>query len=199
MRVLAVISSAALILSGVWCFANFGVSFMGMAFIIGLVLVFAGLVGVLVFMKTDFGNRVVKDSLNWFLAETIVFFILGVVILSNRLVGDSAIQFVFGLLILYAGIMRVIAYLRRIRGAKYSWLFTLGFGILDVLFGVYIFFNFTTMAIPTVIVVGFLLSLCGVNRMIFAVAMNSFHVNIIRENSVVADLENWEESEDGVQ
>ena len=83
MRVLAVISSAALILSGVWCFANFGVSFMGMAFIIGLVLVFAGLAGALVFMKTDFGNRVVKDSLNWFLAETIIFFILGFVVCAE--------------------------------------------------------------------------------------------------------------------
>ena len=113
--------------------------------------------------------------------------------------GDSAIQFVFGLLTLYAGIMRVIAYSRRIRGAKYSWLFTLGFGIADILFGIYIFFNFTTMAIPTVIVVGALLSLCGVNRMIFAVAMNSFHVSVVRGNSIIADLENWEESEDGVQ
>ena len=89
MRVLAVISSAALILSGVWCFANFGVSFMGMAFIIGLVLVFAGLAGALVFMKTDFGNRVVKDSLNWFLAETIIFFILGFVVFVQQIGGGQ--------------------------------------------------------------------------------------------------------------
>ena len=47
--------------------------------------------------------------------------------------------------------------------------------------------------------VGALLSLCGVNRMIFAVAMNSFHVSVVRGNSIIADLENWEESEDGVQ
>ncbi len=225
MRVLAVISSAALFFSGIWCFANYGVSFMGMAFVIGLVLVFSGLTGVMVYLNSDFGSRIVKDSLNWFLAETVIFFILGVIVLSNRLVGDSAVQFVFGILVLYAGIVRVIAYFRRIRGSEYMWILTLVFAVLAVFIGIYVFFNLTTIAIPTIIIVGVLLFLCGIHRMIFAVAMNSFsfktdiHDYLVSEekdeekdmdgagsqadpaaqmNSVVADLKNWEGESNGI-
>lgn len=81
MRILTIIAGILLTILGVFSVANAGLSFLSLAFPIGVVLVLVGLVECLVY------KRIMQDEENrqWVLIEGLTTFVLGIVVLTGQL------------------------------------------------------------------------------------------------------------------
>ncbi len=155
MRILTLISGALFIIAGIFCFANPGATILSLAFILGCTMLIFGLSGVMTYVY----NRHLHETSGWILEETILTLILSVIILMNQIVTDAVIPVFFGMWIMFSGITRVVAaFTLKEKGAK-IWGFSLAFGILSVLGGIYAFLNpiMANLAMPILIGVFFLI------------------------------------------
>ena len=76
MRAITIVMGILLMGTGVWSFANSGVSFLALAFAIGLVMIADGTVEGMTYIYSRGGNR--QDNNIWMLADSIVTFVLGI-------------------------------------------------------------------------------------------------------------------------
>ena len=167
MRILTLISGGIFILVGIFCFANPGATILSFSFILGLAMIFFGLCGGLTYNA----NKNSHETSGWILEETIITTILGIVVITNKIVTDDIVPVFFGMWIMFAGVMRVVeAFSLREKGAR-VWSFSLGFGLLSVLAGVYAFIDpiSTTISLPILIGVFFLIQ--GLNTLATGVHM----------------------------
>ena len=165
MRILTVITGMALMLTGIWCFAERGAVFSNIAFILGCAMVFAGVLSILIYFfapgkQTGFG---------WFLAEGIITLILGGVVLSNQLATDSMVPFFFGMWVLFCGVMRAVASLHLIMVKNNSWIVNLALGLISMVAGGYAFFNQIAAGITVIILTGVYFLIQGVNVLVYGV------------------------------
>ena len=165
MRILAVITGIALMLTGIWSFANRGKLFINIAFVLGCVMVIAGVFSVLVYFFAP-GKR---DGFGWFFAEGLMTLILGCIVLSNQLVTDTMIPVFFGIWILSCGIMRIVSSLHLVLVKNNSWVITLLLGILSAAAGVYAFYNQIAAGLPIIILTGIFFLIQGVNVLVYGV------------------------------
>ena len=159
MRILTLASGAIFIFSGIFCFANPGATILSISFILGLAMVFFGISGI----STYIMNRKIHETSGWILEETIITTILGIMVLTNRVVTDDVIPIFFGMWIMFAGVMRIVeAFTLRYKGSK-VWSFSLGFGILSVLAGIYAFINPISNMISLPALIGVFFIIQGLN------------------------------------
>jgi len=158
-RFLTVLSGVLLIGTGVWCFANPGANILSLAFILGCAMVFFGLSGVLTYVY----NRKAHEISGWILEETLLTLILAIIVLSNQLVTDATIPVFFGMWIMFTGIMRIVAAFElRQKGAR-VWSFSLAFGCLSVIGGVYAFLNPILLNLQMPVLIGLFFLIQGLN------------------------------------
>ena len=100
MKIITVIAGILLTVLGVFSVANAGLSFLSLAFPIGVCLVLVGLVECFVYKRI----REDVDAGHWVLIEGLTTFILGVVVLTGRLAADIAVPVVFGMWSIVSGI-----------------------------------------------------------------------------------------------
>jgi len=165
MRILAVITGMVLMLTGIWSIANRGTVFLSIAFVLGCVMVFAGVLSMLVYFFAP-GRQ---GGFGWFLAEGLVTAILGGVVLANQLATDSMILPFFGMWILFGGVMRIVASLHLVLSKNNSWVVTLFLGLFSAAAGGYAFFNQVIWGIPLIIMTGLYFLLQGVNVLAYGV------------------------------
>ncbi len=95
----------------------------------------------------------------WILEETIITLILAVIVLTNQIVTDAIIPVFFGMWIMFSGIQRVAAaFTLKEKGIR-IWGFSLIFGTLSVVSGIYAFMNplVANLAMPILIGIFFLI------------------------------------------
>lgn len=140
MRAITIVMGILLMGTGVWSFANSGVSFLALAFAIGLVMIADGTVEGMTYIYSRGGNR--QDNNIWMLADSVVTLILGLLVLSGQLAAEVAVPYVFGMWMLFSGILRLVIALNINRAKKKSnfW-WTIGTGLVCMLAGVFGFFN----------------------------------------------------------
>lgn len=159
MRLLTIISGLLLIGTGVWCFANPGANILSLAFVLGCAMLFFGLSGVLTYIY----NRKAHEVSGWILEETLITIILAIIVLSNQLVTDATIPVFFGMWIIFTGVMRVVAaFALRQKGAK-IWSFSLAFGSISVIMGIYAFLNPILINMQMPILIGLFFLIQGLN------------------------------------
>jgi uncharacterized membrane protein HdeD (DUF308 family) len=159
LRLLTIISGIIFILAGAYCFANPGAMILSLAFILGCTMLAFSLSGLITFLY----NRKAHEVSGWILEETIITLILSVIILTNQLVTDAVIPVFFGMWIMFSGIMRVAsAYTLKAKGAK-IWGFSLAFGSISVLGGIYAFINSITANLPMPTLIGIFFLIQGLN------------------------------------
>ena len=108
MRILTIISGILRGLTGAFCLMNPGQTFLSLAFVVGLIMVLNGLIHALAyFIGRGLHNR--GDNNGWILTDALLTLLLGILILCNQLVADTAIPLVFGMWMLVAGILRIEA------------------------------------------------------------------------------------------
>lgn len=191
MRLLTVISGVLLVATGVFGIANQGVSFLAIAFVIGIVMIFTGTIQASGYIYGRFSNReeiVVEDDSStdkqrqyirtqsnahgWIMIDGLVTFMLGVLVLSNQLNAEIAIISVFGMWMLNAGIRRIVtsSYIdRNIKSGNFYW--TLGTGVLNTVAGVYAFYNDSTFQFPLATLLGGFFVLQGISTLELGVHM----------------------------
>lgn len=162
MRTLTIISGILLILTGVFCFANPGETFLSLAFIIGFSMVVNGVIHAAAYVQGRAGNK--KDNNGWIMADAIIAIILGFLVLCNQIVADVAVPLVFGMWTMFSGILRIVSSSQIDReNKKGNFVWTFATGILCVVGGMYAFFNPILAGIAIAILLGALFVLQGIS------------------------------------
>jgi len=170
-RVFKITAGVILILTGVFCFANPGVTFLSLAFVLGCSMLLSGISGTLAYIWISRKGEIT----NSLLIEGLTSIVLGILVLSNQLLADSAIPVFFGLWVMYAGIIRIAeAYCRRQSG-RMQVLWLLALGILGFAAGIYTFFNTVLFAFSIIILVGILFVVQGFSVLLVGVNLNFLH------------------------
>ena len=165
MRILAVITGICLMLTGVWLFANRGMVFLSIAFVLGCVMTTAGAASVLVYFFAP-GKQ---DGFGWFFAEGLLTLILGGIVLSNQLVTDSMVLPFFGMWILFCGIIRIVSSLHLVLAKNNSWIITFFLGVISGFAGVYAFLNQAMAGMSIIILTGVYFLIQGVNVLAYGI------------------------------
>lgn len=163
MRILTIISGILMVLTGAFCLMSPGQTFLSLAFVVGLIMVLNGLIHALAyFIGRGLHNR--GDNNGWILTDALLTLLLGILILCNQLVADTAIPLVFGMWMLVAGILRIEASTHIDKERKRSnFRTTMITGILTVLVGLFGFINPLVQWMTTAVLLGIFLVMQGVN------------------------------------
>ena len=163
MRIWTIVSGILMVLTGAFCFMNPGQTFLSLAFIVGLVMVINGLIHALAyFIGRGLHNK--GDNNGWILTDALITLILGILILCNQLVVDSAIPMVFGIWMLVSGILRIEAGTHINKQKKLlNFRTTMITGTLTVLVGLFGFINPLVEWMTTAVLLGVFLVMQGVN------------------------------------
>lgn len=178
MRALTLSMGILLVAAGVWSFACSGISFLALAFPIGLVLILDGAIESIIYMVARGENR--KDNNVWMLTDSIITLILGVFVIVGQLAAEVAVPYVFGMWMLFSGVLRLTVALninRKEKMLNFRW--TLVTGIICTIAGVYGFLNDVLLDVAAGELIGVFLIIQALNT--FELGVNMPHVKFEEE------------------
>lgn len=163
MRLLNVAAGVLFTLLGVFCIASSGLSFISLAFPIGVVLLIVGIIECFGYKKTYEAED--EENRHWVLIEGITTFVLGIVVLTGKLAADIAVPVVFGMWCLISGIRGLVIITQVVekeeKDIDFYW--TLVVGLLNLGAGIYTFFNPTMLHLPVLMILGIIFVIQGAN------------------------------------
>ena len=130
-------------------------------------MILAGLIG----SMNYFMEKERNPEGGWVISESILTFILGGIVLSNQLLVDAMIVIFFGMWLIFSGCLRVVAAFQLKKLEDKTWGWTLGFGIVASLAGLYSFINSNTFGLPVVLLVGAAFVIQGANVLVVGINM----------------------------
>ena len=164
MRTINMLMGILFILSGLLMIVNEGITFISVAFILGIILMVAGLAEVISF-KSYRGD---VENTTWILVDGTTTFILGFMIIMNKLASDATVPLVLGLWVMITGIRNLVRTLEN-REAKDMYYYGHAIiGALGVLMGLYTYFNTDLFFLTTGVQVGLCLLVQGANAFMVA-------------------------------
>ena len=152
------------ILGGFFMIFNSGITFLSVAFVIGLLFIVAGLLECLSYR----GYRGVEEDNKWVLIDGLVMFILGILIIFNRISADATVPAVFGLWVLTIGVRNLVRAWEKIEHKNSFFYGHVIIGIVNLLVGLYMFVNDILLGISVAALVGVCLITQGTNLVIVA-------------------------------
>jgi uncharacterized membrane protein HdeD (DUF308 family) len=168
-KIATIIVGILLTVGGVYCFAAPGATFLTLGWMIGVLLLTSGIETIAAYFLARGTGAVVWDLLCGVLTT-----LVAIAILTNgyaQLFTDRVLIFVFAFWMTASGVFRVAAALRLKALGVGAWVWTLIFGILSVLLGLYSFAH----PVLTAFTIGFLIGLWmlthGLNMVAFGAAM----------------------------
>lgn len=170
MRVFKIAAGVILIITGIFCFATPGATFVSVAFILGCAMLLSGISGVTAYLSI---NRK-RDVPYLLLAEGLTSSLLGILVLTNQIVADAAIPVFFGLWVLFSGVLRIADGLTRIKYGLQVWCWLVVLGGIGTIIGLYSFFNTVLFSFSPVMLTGILFVMQGVHVLTAGVSLN-FH------------------------
>lgn len=159
MRIITMMMGILFTVTGIYLVANGGLTFMSVAFIVGLVFVVAGIVECLSYS----GYRGEDEVKSWILIDGTCTFMLGVLIMMNKLSADVAVPLVLGLWILFSGIRNFVHAWERIEKRDVNFYDHLLIGLLNIILGLYAFFDQDLFDLSTLTLVGVYMIAGGIN------------------------------------
>ncbi len=162
MRVFTIVIGAVLILAGAWSFAYPGQTFLGIAFIVGLVMILSGINAIADF----FSQRRLSDGASLRLAEGIVTVIFGGLIMTELLWLEEVILMFFVAWIIFMGVLRATGSLSLLALKIKTWYAGLIMGIICIFVGIYGLTKITEAGMTMVLLIGLFLMLHGINVLI---------------------------------
>jgi uncharacterized membrane protein HdeD (DUF308 family) len=162
MRTLMLIASVAMIGSGIFCVANASAAFLSVAFIIGLVWSFMGLIEIIIGFRADFeisreAVTIVKDG--------VLMMFIGIVILSGQIAGDTAASVMFAMWMLIEGVLSMRFDQMDLIHIGTSERISFGISMLMVILGGYTFFNMAAFNLPATLLIGISMIAMGMRRL----------------------------------
>ena len=169
MRLLTIISGGMLIMTSLFCYANPGETFLALAFVLGFAMILTGLVQVAAYW---WGRDNRRDNNGWIFAEALTTLVLGILVLTSLIAADAAVPMVFGLWVVFSGILRVVvATMIDYKTKKANFVWTMLTGLLCVITGLYAFLNPLTANLNIAILLGLLFMIQGVCTMELGIHM----------------------------
>jgi len=174
MKIITVIVGIILAAAGIYCFVTPIATFASVGWIIGIVLLIAGINLIINYFTMRRSDNVYA----WDLLLGIITILFSLFILYGqfaRLALDSFIIILFGVWILVSGISRIVSgmKMKKNRVKNSSWLSAVILGVLSVLAGIYGFVNPMVFALTIGWIIGFVIILNGINLLSFGLSMNS--------------------------
>ena len=160
MRLLTIISGVMLVLTGLFCFANSGETFLALAFVLGLVMIISSAIQLISYW---WGRKDRSDNNGWIFAEAMITFILGILVQTSLIAADAAIPMVFGLWVMFSGVLRfVVATMINPSKKTSNFIWTMVIGIAGIVVGIYAFVNPMTANVPIAILLGIIFFIQGI-------------------------------------
>ena len=173
MRVFTIISGVLLVLTGLFCFANPGETFLSLAFILGMIMVASSVIQGVAYCWGRAGmQNSQKDNNGWILTEAIITLILGILVLTSQIAADVAIPMVFGMWVMFSGVLRVVTATlidRSNKRTNFAW--TLITGVLCILGGLYAFLNPIIAGLAIAVLLGIMFLLQGISTLELGIHM----------------------------
>ena len=163
MRILTIIGGILMVLTGAFCFSSPGQTFLAFAFVVGLVMVLNGTIHAVAYLS-GIGLHNKGDNNGWILTDALITLLLGILVLCNQLVADTAIPMVFGMWVLVTGILRIEAatHINKEKKQK-NFRVTMITGVLTTLIGLFGFINPLVAWLSTTFLLGFFMVMQGIN------------------------------------
>ncbi len=175
MRIITIIAGAMLAVLGIFAVASGGLSFLSLAFPIGLGLLIVGIVECFAYKKAVDD----EEDKHWILIEGITTFLLGVVVISGVLAADIAVPVVFGMWSAISGIRGLVVMFsmkdtvaHEDKDINYYW--DLVTAVLASVFGLVAFFNNMLFSMSVLSIVGCIIAVQAavVIKISFSIAYN---------------------------
>ena len=163
MRIFTIIGGILRVLTGAFCFSSPGQTFLAFAFVVGLVMVLNGTIHAVAYLSGR-GLHNKGDNNGWILTDALITLLLGILVLCNQLVADTAIPMVFGMWVLVTGILRIEAatHINKEKKQK-NFRVTMITGVLTTLIGLFGFINPLVAWLSTTFLLGFFMVMQGIN------------------------------------
>lgn len=159
MRILTMLTGVLFIGAGIFLVANGGVTFLSVAFVVGVMFVIAGIVECLSYNGYR-GDNVEKS---WILNDGLTTFVLGVLILLNKISADAVVPMILGLWVLITGIRNFVHAWEHIEERGRMFYDHLIVGLLNIIFGLYVFFDGEIFNLASITMIGLCVIVQGVN------------------------------------
>lgn len=191
MRTLNIIMGGLFVIAGVGMIAGYsGITFLSVAFVVGLLMMAGGVAGCLSY------NSYREGSLDktWVWVDGLTTFTLGFLIIANRLAADTTVPLVLGLWVTITGIRNLVRAWEKI-DVKDSYFYGhLSVGLLHVIAGLYMYYNNDLLALPVGALVGICILIHGLN--IFMIA---FTILITKSEFIMTKEEMLEKAAENVE
>lgn len=169
MRLLIIVSGIMLVLTGLFCFANPGETFLALAFILGVAMILSSVIQIISYW---WGRSNRKDNNGWIFTEAIITLIMGILVLTELIAADAAVPMVFGMWVMFSGVLRVVvATMINPSNKKSNFISTLIVGLLCAVGGLYAFLNPVMANVPIAVLLGILFLLQGASMMELGIHM----------------------------
>jgi len=158
-RIITMLTGLLFVASGVFLVANEGVTFLSVAFVVGVMFVIAGVVECLSYS----GYRGDNEERSWILNDGTTTFVLGVLILLNKISADAVVPMVLALWVLITGIRNFVRAWEHIDDRANNFWDHLLIGLLNLIFGLYVFFDGEIFNLASITMIGLCIIVQGVN------------------------------------
>ena len=157
MRIITVAGGILLAGLGIFSVACAGLSFISLAFPIGLGMLIVGMIECFAYRKAVDD----EEDKHWILIEGLTTFLIGIVVISGQLAADIAVPLVFGIWSAISGVRGLVVMFsmaepREEKDVNYYWDLTTA--LLAFVFGVYAFFNTMLFNISVLTIVGLIIT-----------------------------------------
>lgn len=152
-KVLWIVAGALLIIAGIICLCNPGTALVSMCLFMGILMLFSGIVDIVIFAK---GNQQIAGA-GWFLADGILSFILGLMLLFNQTFALVTLPFIFGMWLLFSGINSFANSFELKRLGIRGWGWFTALGVILIVIGFFSFFDPVADLFALSVLVGILL------------------------------------------
>ena len=187
LRFLTIAAGVLSVAVAVFCFANQGVVFTAVAFVVGLTMMLCGACEI----GSFFAVHHKMGHASYLLAEGATEVLLGVFVLSNCVDTESAVPVFCGMWSLFSGAIRAATALNsNLKRNDLSALWMLIVGVVSMAIGSYSFFNPVLFAVPNVMIVSICFLIQGVNLIATGIEMpKRISGEVRRENTLRPERE----------
>lgn len=145
--------------AGVYLMANSGITFLSVAFPIGLAFMIAGVIECLSYSSYRGDN----EERTWILIDGTTTFMLGALIILNKLTADAVVPAVLGLWVITTGIRNFVRAWEKIEERQHDFYDHLVTGLFNLICGLYVFFDSDIFNLQTMTMVGLCVIVQGIN------------------------------------
>ncbi|EFS04145.1 membrane protein, putative [Listeria seeligeri FSL S4-171] len=158
-RILVLLAGIAMIVLGIWFLFHPGISLLTSTLMFGFLLLISGIFNTVSY----FSDKKLQKVSGWVLADGILSILLGFLLLFNEFAGTETIVLLFGMWVLFAGIMRTIGAFTAKQNNVQGWGWILTIGIIGIVVGFIALFNPVVSAIGIVLIVGIFFIVQGIS------------------------------------